>query len=164
MQDIDAEQIKISVAGRIADGVAIWRAVENGTHDPWLDSQPGGDKAALKIAAADFAGRCSKKFERLFTQPDNATDSAWLQNHLEYQFSVGGQPVADGAQTILFADQYHQGRLDWYSFDAITSRKAVLEPEPVSTPTPEQVILPARECSFQGPAATALLGDGRNAD
>jgi hypothetical protein len=145
VQDPDAEQIKTSVGGRIADGVAIWRAVESGTHDTWLDSQPGGDKEALKIVAATFAEFCSKKFNRIFTQPDNATDLAWLQNHLEYQFSVGGQPVADGAQTILLAEQYHQGRLDWYSFDAVTSRKAALDPEPVPTPEPEQVesFLPA---------------------
>src|SRR5215203_5230727 len=34
-QDADAEQIHKSVAARIADGVGICRAVENGTHDPW---------------------------------------------------------------------------------------------------------------------------------
>jgi hypothetical protein len=125
--------------------VAIWRAVEGGTHDSWLDSEPGGDKAALKGIAAAFAEFCSKKFKRLFTQPDDATDSAWLQNHLEYQFSVGGQPVPNGAQTVLLAEQYHQGRLDWYSFDAVTSRKAALDPEPIPVPEPEQVesFLPA---------------------
>lgn len=145
VQDPEAEQIKISVGRRIADGVAIWRAVEKNTHDSWLDLESGGDKAALKLIAADFAGLCSKKFKRLFTQPDNAADSAWLQNHLEYQFSVGGQPAADGAQTVLLAEQYHQGRLDWYSFDAVTNRKAVLNPEPVPTLKPEQMesFLPA---------------------
>lgn len=145
VQDPDAEQIKTSVSGRIADGVAIWRAVENGTHDPWIDSQPGADHEALKMVAAAFAEFCSNKFKRLFTQPDNAMDSAWVQNHLEYRFSVGGQPVADGAQTVLLAEQYHQGRLDWYSFDAVTSRKAMLDPEGVAAPKPDEVesFLPA---------------------
>ena len=139
VQDPDAEQVERSVGGRIADGVAIWRAVAGGTHDPWLDSRPGGDKAALKMVAADFAESCTQKFNRMFTQPENATDSAWLPNRLEYQFSVASQPDANGAQTVLVAEQYHQGRLDWYSFDAITSRKAAPESEQVNSFLPANV-------------------------
>ncbi len=130
IQDPDAEQLKASIGSRIADGVAIWRAVEAGKHDTWLDSQPGDDKPALKGIAATFANSCSAKFKRLFTQPDNSTDTSWLPNHLEYQFSVAGQPVPNDVQTVLFGEQYHQGHLDWYSFDVVTDRKATLEPEP----------------------------------
>ena len=52
-------------------------------------------------------------------------------NHLEYQFQVAGAPAAVAAaggpaavsaQTVLLAEQYSQGRLDWYSFDATTRR------------------------------------------
>ncbi|MGE0469553.1 MAG: hypothetical protein AB7L09_12305 [Nitrospira sp.] len=145
VQDPEAEQVVTSVGERIADGVAIWRAVESRTHNTWLDSQPGGDKEALKLVAAAFAGFCSKKFKRMFTQPENATDSAWLQNHLEYKLSVGGQPAPNGVQTVLLAEQYHQGHLDWYSFDAVKSRKVARDPEPVASPNPEQVesFLPA---------------------
>ncbi|HYR91494.1 MAG TPA: hypothetical protein VE422_46000 [Terriglobia bacterium] len=145
IQDPDAEQLKTSVGSRIADGVGIWRAVERGTHDAWLDTQPGGDKAALKAIASTFANSCSTRFKRLFTQPVGATDAAWQQNRLEYQFSVGGQPVPNGAQTILFADQYHQGHLDWYSFDSVSDRKAALTPEPVRDPITENMesFLPA---------------------
>lgn len=147
-QDPDAEQIRMAIEKRIADGVAIWRAVENGTHDPWVDSELGADAALkdiLKRVAATFAESCSKKFRRLFTQPDDATDSAWLQNHLEYQFAVGGQPVPNEVQTVLLAEQYHQGRLDWYSFDAVKNRKATLDPEGDIIPKSEQVesFLPA---------------------
>lgn len=145
VQDPDAEQIKTSVGSRIADGVAIARAVEKGTHDPWLDGLGEGDEAQLKAIAADFAAACSRKLKRLFTQPDDAKDSAWLKNHLEYQFSVGGQPFPDEAQTVLFAEQYHQGHLDWYSFDSVRDRKSILDPESEPIPKTEAVesFLPA---------------------
>ena len=144
VQDADAEQIQQSVASRIADGVGIWRAVENGTHDTWVDSEPTAD-AALKTVAANFAAACSQKFQRLFTQPDDASDSGWLQNHLEYQFSVAGQRGANQAQTVLLAEQYHQGRLDWHSFDIVKDRQAILDEEPAPVPRAEQMesFLPA---------------------
>lgn len=143
VQDADAEQIQKSVATRIADGVSICRAVENGTHDLWVDSVSADP--ALKPIAATFAAACSRKFHRLFTQPDDATDSAWLQNHLEYQFSVAGQRGANDTQTVLLAEQYDEGRLDWYSFDVVKDRKAVFDAEPASVPREEQMesFLPA---------------------
>jgi hypothetical protein len=144
VQDSDAEQIQKSVATRVADGVAIWRAVENGTHDLWLDSEPTSDPALNPIAAS-FAAACSRKFQRLFTQPDDASDSAWLQNHLEYQFAVAGQRGPNAAQTVLLAEQYHEGRLDWHSFDIVRDRQAVFDAEPAPVPREDQVesFLPA---------------------
>lgn len=143
VRDPDADQIRISVGSRIADGVAIKRAVENGTHDPWLDGEPGGDKADLKTIAAEFAATCRRKLLRLFTQPETDADTAWLQNHLEYQFSVAGQRT--DPQTVLFSEQYHQGHLDWYSFDSVHNRTSILDPEPTPTVLPEEVesFLPA---------------------
>lgn len=138
VQDADAEQIQRAVATRIADGVGIWRAVENGTHDPWVDSEPTADQA-LKTIGATFAAACSRKFQRLFTQSDDTTDSAWLQNHLEYQFSVAGQRGGNQAQTVLLAEQYHEGRLDWHSFDIVKDRNAVFDEEPTSLPREEQM-------------------------
>jgi len=143
-QDAEAEQIQKSVATRIADGVAIWRSVENGEHDPWLDSEPAGDPA-LKPIAASFAAACSRKFQRLFTQPDDASDSAWLQNHLEYQFAVAGQRGPTEAQTVLLAEQYYEGHLDWHSFDIVRDRQAVFDEEAAPAPRVDQVesFLPA---------------------
>jgi hypothetical protein len=145
IQDPDAEQIKNSVGSRIADGAAIVRAVKSNNHDSWLDALAEGDEIQLKIIAADFADSCVKKFNRLFTQPEDATDSAWLQNHLEYRFSVAGQPVPNEAQTVLVAEQYHEGHLDWYSFDSVRERSSVLDPETDPLPITESVesFLPA---------------------
>jgi hypothetical protein len=139
-QDVEAEQILTSVAGLIADGVAIWRSVQSGNHDSWLDSKPDGDKAALKATAAAFAQDCTNKLKRLFTEPDDPTDSAWLPNHLEYQFSVAGQPaVANRPQTVLSAEQYPGGHLDWFSFDSVTGRKISLEEEGAPVDQSEKV-------------------------
>jgi hypothetical protein len=145
LKDPDALEILASVGSCIADGVAIVRAVQNGTHDPWIDSLLSGDKADLKNIAALFAAACLSSFRRLFTQPEEVTDNAWLQNHLEYQFSVAGQPVADRDQTVLLAEQYHEGHLDWYSFDAVRDRRANLTPETEAIPITEEVesFLPA---------------------
>jgi hypothetical protein len=143
VQDPEAEVIALVAGGRVADGVAIWLAVERGTHDAWLDAQPSGDKAAVKMIAASFHDACSDQFKRLFTQPENAADTAWLPNHLEYQFSAAGLPGPDGAQTVLLAEQYHGERLDWYSFDASTRRGPVPQPIPEPISTQVESFLPA---------------------
>jgi hypothetical protein len=137
--DPAALEIQTCAGAKVADGVAIVLAVENGTHDTWVDSVAGGDKDALKTIAAQFADACRKKFRRLFTQPDEGTDSAWRQNHLEYQFAVAGAPVQQGPQTVLLADQYSQGRVDWYSFDSVTDRSLPREPEVVPIQLNEEV-------------------------
>ena len=62
----------------------------NGKHELWVASHPSID-VRVKDSAAAFAEAFSKKFKRLFTQPDSAADNAWLQNHLEYQFAVAGE-------------------------------------------------------------------------
>ena len=142
--DPEAEQLRFAVEGRSADGVALWRAVQDGTHDAWLDANPNADTAALKLAAAEFAAACTASFDRLFTQPDDANDSAWLGNHLEYQCATGAAPRTAGAP-VLVADQFSGGRLDWSSFDAVPERALALQPEVVAPPEPEQVesFLPA---------------------
>jgi hypothetical protein len=123
VEDAEAELIAASVVGRLADGVAVWRAVVMGKHDLWLDGQPGGDKTALKALVKSFAEACSRQVSRLFTQPETQDASAWVPNHLEYQFAVGARQASDEqAVPVLRADQYSQGHLDWHSFDAFIDR------------------------------------------
>ena len=148
-QDPEADQVRRSVAGRIADGVAIWRDVINGRHDLWITAE--GLDGGLIISAATFAASVSERFDRLFTQPENQKDNAWLQNHLEYQFAVAGKPKPNEPQTVLFAEQYSQGHLDWYSFDVSRTRKAPLEDDEAPSSPVEQIesFLPAN-VSFKG--------------
>ena len=121
-QDAEAAPVGLAVGKRIADGVAIWRAVTLGTHDAWIDTTGSGNKATLKILAKTFADGCTQAVNRLFTQPQSADDSAWVPNHLEYQFAVSAQPAGQQVVPALRADQYSQGHLDWYSFDAYMNR------------------------------------------
>ena len=148
-QDPEAEQLRRSIADRIADGVAIWRDVINGRHDLWVTAE--GLDAGLITSAATFAASVTGKFKRLFTRPDDEKDNAWLQNHLEYQFAVAGEPMANESQTVLFAEQYSQGRLDWYSFDVSRTRKAPLDGDDGAVTAVEEVesFLPAN-VSFKG--------------
>jgi len=126
VEDAEAEFITRSVAGRIADGVAVWRHVTLGKHGAWLDAEAPGDEGALKTLVGEFSDACSQAIARLFVQPEADGASAWLPNHLEYQFAVGAQPPElrpmQQALPTLRADQYHQGHLDWHSFDAFMDR------------------------------------------
>jgi hypothetical protein len=137
--DTDAEQVRTAVTGRIADGVAIWRSVQRGAHDAWLDGEPGGDKPQLKGIAADFAQSCSAAIGRMFTQATDGAKSAWLSNHLEYNFAVAGPPEPEAIEPVLLAEQYHEGRLDWYSFDLVGGRKLPLESDSAPA-TPQEYI------------------------
>jgi hypothetical protein len=128
VEDAEAESIALVVAGRITDGVAVWRAVVQGRHDSWIDNQPGGDKPALKTLAKSFADAFTQSINRLFTQPESTADSAWLSNHLEYQFALGSTAADPEQAPVLRAEQYHEGHLDWYSFDAVTDRSLPRDP------------------------------------
>ncbi|WP_349606114.1 MULTISPECIES: hypothetical protein [Cupriavidus] len=139
VEDTDAEQVRTALAGQIADGVAIVRAVQAGTHDGWLDGEPGGDKDQLKSIAAAFAQSCTAAIGRMFAQPEEAGGAAWLPNHLEYRFALAGPPEPDAAEPVLLAEQYHEGRLDWYSFDLVGGRKLPLEDDPAPAAPPEEV-------------------------
>jgi hypothetical protein len=125
-EDAEARAIANSVARRVADGVAVWRAALDGTHDTWLATWAGGAAPQLKLVVDAFADSVSKSIARLFSQPASADDSAWSASHLEYQFAVGADAPVQQAPPVLRADQYAGGRLDWYSFDADMTRP--LEP------------------------------------
>jgi hypothetical protein len=137
-QDAEAGSIGLAVGKRIADGVAIWRAVTRGMHDAWIDGTGSANKEALKILVKDFADGCTQVVNRLFTQPQSPDDSAWLSNHLDYQFAVSAQPAEQQVVPALRADQYGQGHLDWYSFDAYMNRPLHV-PEGTPAPVPPDV-------------------------
>jgi hypothetical protein len=76
---------------------------------------------ALQIAPADLA-EVEKTarlwlqwFETLFSEPETVNPS-WLPERMEYAFSVGTR-LSDG-EHVLTAQEYFDGHLDWYAFDA----------------------------------------------
>jgi hypothetical protein len=52
-------------------------------------------------------------------QIGQVASTAWVPERLEYQFATSA-PIADG-EKVYVADEYYQGRLDWYSLDIDTT-------------------------------------------
>jgi hypothetical protein len=139
--DADSLNFLDLVAGRVPDGRRLQLD---------LRQTDGGEiviPPALEIAPADLAevqkaaGLWVAWYETLFSEPDTANPS-WLPERLEYCFSVGTR-FGDG-ERVLTAQEYAEGRLDWYDFDlnpdvslgaaadAVTDVSATAIPAPVS--------------------------------
>ena len=107
-----------ALAGRAMDGgeLYVYLTADAG-HHPYngVTGIAPADHDALDTQAVRFVAW----YERLFLQP-NAGDDAWLPSRLEYQFAASAPLVApapaDG-EKVYVADEYYQGRLDWYSID-----------------------------------------------
>ncbi len=103
------------VTGRVPDGRRLYAAFLSG---------PAGKivlEPALKIVDTDeaevekAAHLWIQWFETLFSEPE-ASDSSWLPERMEYGFSVAAK-LSDREQ-VLTAQEYYEGHLDWYAFDA----------------------------------------------
>jgi hypothetical protein len=125
-------QLFAAVAGRAMDGGALYAHLianpANHSYDGVAGIAPA-DKAALDDAAQRFVAW----FQRLILQPPASGDNAWVAPKLEYQFAVSA-PLPGGAEKVYVADEYYQGRLDWYSLD-IDAGIAALDPVPGSDVT-----------------------------
>ncbi|GAB3325641.1 hypothetical protein GCM10027299_24020 [Larkinella ripae] len=113
--DKDTDQTRLPVAGKITNGILLRNAIADGSHAAWVDANGqflANHRNQLKTAAADLM----TWLDQFATQPASPTDRAWSGTHLEYQFACATEDV-DGRQTVLRAEQYENGQLDWYSFD-----------------------------------------------
>jgi hypothetical protein len=100
-------------------------------HDGIVDSFGLADAALLKTAGQQLFAW----FTTQFSVPGAGAPPAWQPRFLEYQFAVATD-TADRGQTVLAADQYAQGRLDWFAFDVDASPGAALIRGDGSTATP----------------------------
>jgi hypothetical protein len=119
----EAWQVFAAVAGRAIDGGALYEYLEaspaNHAYDG-IGAVAAADFAAIDAAAARFLAW----FARLLTQPPAAVDNAWIPERLEYQFAASS-PEPDATEKVYVADEFHQDRLDWYSFDVDASVSAL---------------------------------------
>lgn len=103
-----------AIAGRAMDGAALYFHLKevptNRAHDGVVGIA-AADKPAIDLVAERFVGW----YEELFHQPLDDTNDAWNGQHLEYQFAVSA-PTGE-TEKVMVADEYCQGRLDWYSLD-----------------------------------------------
>ncbi|MEM9929486.1 MAG: hypothetical protein AAF840_06690 [Bacteroidota bacterium] len=70
-----------------------------------------GHADTLEAIANLFKGWVDRKFARA-----SSHDRAWDDSRLEYRFTCAA-PDHNGGTTLLRADEYYSGTLDWYAFD-----------------------------------------------
>lgn len=113
-----------ALQGRLPDGGGLYQAMITpdpanpavDQHAAWLASAVADStqRQALLAAAQTFRDW----FQRTYSQPAPQDPAAWQPGYLEYQFTCSAPADVDGAgQTVLVAEQYASGHLDWYSFD-----------------------------------------------
>jgi hypothetical protein len=120
----EALQRMEAVATRMMDGYAFYEHVTSGGDATDGVAVPPGQRGAVREQATRFAAW----FDELFLQPA-VPDDAWVPPRLEYGFRASAP--AGAAPRGFVADEYYQGRLDWYSVDADpTPAAAVAGPDP----------------------------------
>ena len=121
-----AWQLLAAVIGRLVDGRRLLEAIERGEFDTFVDDQLD---AAVREPIKDLGQNFAHWFYRLYSQPSTTTEDTWAPPYLEYQFAVSAPADAsEQKRTTLVAEQYHQGRLDWFAFQ--TDNAAALEDSP----------------------------------
>ncbi len=107
------------------DGLALYTATQSRTLDGQLllaSINAGTLNADASIDVPDqltiagYANQLSQWFTRQYAQPESAADSAWDPQRLTYEFTAAA-PLPDQAQLVLEANRYHEGTMDWFSFE-----------------------------------------------
>jgi hypothetical protein len=134
---LEMRQLLEAVAGRSMDGGALYLYLSEDPAHHAYDGVAGvqaADRAAIDARAARFVAW----FKRTFSEPNEGND-AWQPSRLEYGFSVSA-PMPGNTEKVYVADEYYQGRLDWYSLDVDGSRGALGEvPGSANTGLPPDV-------------------------
>lgn len=114
-----AHQALTALAGRSMDGVRWYEALTS-SGSPALPAVLTGN-AGYNNAFATFILEAGQAFAQWFEgsheQPDTEDDRSWQPSNLEYSFACSMPNKGNTANTILNAEEFYHGRLDWYSFD-----------------------------------------------
>jgi hypothetical protein len=143
--DRQAWQTFEALRGRAVDGARLLEAMraETDEHASWLPSAVPNTTMQEKILKA--AALFQQWFLRTYSQPESGEDPSWAESYLEYQFACAAPADPDGErQTVLVAEQYHHGQLDWYSFQ--------LDPE-LQLPDKPGAEIPAASFEMEEPLA-----------
>jgi hypothetical protein len=101
-----------AVAGRMMDGAAFFADIN--TIPKYYDKPDfplPGDHSVFTAMEQTFV----QWYQDLFYQPADVVNDAYEPAQLEYQFSLAAN--TEKGETVLEADQYYQGHLDWYNLD-----------------------------------------------
>ena len=107
--DLEGNQLLNAVKGKIFDGYTLYMDIISGS----LSLE---DANNFPTEIESFRNW----FIRNYSQPDEGIHSPWQPSQLEYRFALTTSAEQE-QQKILVADQYHEGHLDWYSFDNHTA-------------------------------------------
>lgn len=131
---VEAWQVAAAMAGRCMDGADLYFYLKADALHHAYDGIPvlPLHKQAIDAAAQTFIAW----FERLYLQPMPATD-AWVPDQLEYQFTCTA-PWGTGEKTYN-AQEYYQGRLDWYVVDTAATPARGVSPLAAQQPDPRAV-------------------------
>lgn len=83
--------------------------------------------------SGEASGKFMQWFEKLYYIPVNGENKSWNKKQMEYEFACG-LPDKDDENTILRANEYYNGSLDWFSFDIDKNGST----NGLGTKTPEQ--------------------------
>ncbi len=119
----ESEQMHEVAMEKSFDGYEIFKDTQSGNFGGKVDASSllPPVKSGIKDAGTDLL----RYFNSLYTQPPDEASDAWKPPYMEYQFTAAAEDKA-GAKTLLYAEQYAQGHLDWYSFDIDNKQGAQL--------------------------------------
>lgn len=140
--DQHAWQMLEAAKGRIIDGGKLMEGIKSATHTTWLNSILSLSQNEKKILNT-MEEEIISWFNHLYSKPAENEEYAWSPPYLEYQLSCSA-PEHKKKQTVLVADQYHHGHLDWYSFDIDSTPNAKLKDkvgENIKDPEPEEHLI-----------------------
>lgn len=119
-----AFQVRNATAGRSMDGGTFLLGLQDSSinAETVTATVPVGEEGSVHSEHQAFVVTAAAElvtwFGALYSQPDSSEPSAWKENQLEYQFSCTVPDGDDsGNKTIISAEEYYSGSLDWWSFD-----------------------------------------------
>ena len=119
-----------AVANRSINGAMLLQAVMNGD-DILADIAPTpGASDATELNR--LKNQLLQWWQRQYAQPQDETN-AWAPSHLEYQANLSAPQFNGDGEIVLTADEYHQGHLDWHSFDVHPDNNALSDESPDSS-------------------------------
>ncbi len=128
---VDGLNLYTATKGRDFDGEKLFQSIKNGS----LDVEVGIDLGDRGIIGG-FADQLKQWFERQYAHPHDPSDNAWDPHRLTYRFQAAAPRTAE-SQFVLDASRYHEGRLDWYSFELDPRGAAINLDPPLPAPIPE---------------------------
>jgi hypothetical protein len=121
-------------AGRTMDGISLLEYAAEPGHSA-TDGIVATPTDSAKLAT--LADGLRSWFAGLIEQPPPKGDTAWQPDRLEYQF---GCSAPDGERAfVMRAEEYYQGRLDWYALDR-SPGEAQLDQTPVESKSPQRMV------------------------